>query len=46
MEEYGQEPVRLFPKKPSYIACIAMDRRGINKQAKIKPLFKLSVNTI
>ena len=45
-EEYGQEPVRLFPKKLSCAAYIAVGRRGINKQAKIKPLFKLSVNTI
>jgi hypothetical protein len=45
-EEHGQEPVRLFPKKPSCVACIAVGRRGINKQAKIKPLFELSVNTV
>jgi len=30
-KEYGQEPVRLFLKKLSYIAYIAAGRRGINK---------------
>jgi len=45
-EKHGQEPIRLFPKKPSYAAYIAAGRRGINKQVKIKPLLELSVNII
>jgi hypothetical protein len=45
-EEYGQEPVWQFPKKLSCAAYIAAGRRGINKQAKMKPLLELSVNTI
>ena len=45
-EEHRQEPIWLFPKKPSCAACIAAGRRGINEQAKMKPLFEISVNTI
>ena len=46
IEEYRQKPIQLFPKKLSCVACMAADKRGINKQVKRKPLIELLVYTI
>jgi hypothetical protein len=46
MEEYRQGPIRLFPKKPSYIACITIGRDTIKEGFKRKSLIELSVHTI
>jgi len=45
-EEHGKEPVRIFSKQPSCVACVAA-RRGsiIEKEAYRKPLIELPVNT-
>ena len=44
-KDHGQGPVRLFPKKPSCAACVAVGRGSIKEELERKPLIELSVNT-
>ena len=45
-KDHGQGPIRLFPKKPSCVACIAIGRGSTKEELERKPLIELLVNTI
>jgi hypothetical protein len=45
IEEHGQGPIQLFPKKPSCAAYITIGRDTTKEGFKRKSLMELSVNT-